>query len=96
MQTPAFLCGYAAELLPEQDELDRTLAYKQRAQREQFLEDTMAAEAEQRELFRRLEFRVTIRPAEARDLKRVGELINNGCERAVPGYLLLARLHAGR
>ena len=66
----------AADLLPEQDELDRTLAYKQRAQREQFLEDTTAAEAEQRELFRRLEFRVTIRHAEARDLKRVAELIN--------------------
>lgn len=66
----------AADLLPEQDELDRTLAYKQRAQREQFLEDTTAAEAEQRELFRRLEFRVTIRHAEARDLRRVAELIN--------------------
>lgn len=66
----------AADLLPEQDELDRTLAYKQRAEREQFLEDTTTAEAEQRELFRRLEFRVTIRHAEARDLKRVAELIN--------------------
>ena len=81
----------AADLLPEQDELDRTLAYKQRAQREQFLEDTPAAEAEQRELFRRLEFRVTIRHAEARDLKRVAELINrtnqfNMCgSRTTPG-----------
>jgi FkbH-like protein len=66
----------AADLLPEQDEMDRTLAYNQRAEREQFLEDAEAAEAEQRELFRRLDFRVTIRHAEARDLKRVAELIN--------------------
>jgi FkbH-like protein len=66
----------AADLLPEQDELDRTLAYKQRAEREQFLEDPAASAAEQRELFRRLEFRVSIRRAEARDLKRVAELIN--------------------
>jgi FkbH-like protein len=66
----------AADLLPEQDELDRTLAYKQRAEREQFLEDTEAAAAEQRELFRRLEFRVTIRRPERRELKRVAELIN--------------------
>ncbi len=66
----------AADLLPEQDEMDRTLAYKQRAEREQFLEDAEAAEAEQRELFRRLDFRVIIRHADARDLKRVAELIN--------------------
>ena len=66
----------AAELLPEQDDLDRTLVYRQRAEREQFLEDTVAAEAEQRELFRKLDFRVLIRHAEAKDLKRVAELIN--------------------
>jgi FkbH-like protein len=66
----------AADLLPEQDELDRTVAYKQRAEREQFLEDAEATAAEQRELFRRMEFRVTIRRAETRDLKRVAELIN--------------------
>jgi FkbH-like protein len=66
----------AADLLPEQDELDRTLAYKQRAQREQFLEDAETAAAEQRELFRRLEFRVSIRHPEAKELKRVAELIN--------------------
>ncbi|HEY3988176.1 MAG TPA: HAD-IIIC family phosphatase [Acidobacteriaceae bacterium] len=66
----------AADLLPEQDELDRTLAYKQRAEREQFLEDADAAAAEQRELFRRLEFRVNIRTPELRELKRVAELIN--------------------
>jgi FkbH-like protein len=66
----------AADLLPEQDELDRTLAYKQRTQREQFLEDAETAAAEQRELFRRLEFRVSIRHPEPRELKRVAELIN--------------------
>lgn len=66
----------AADLLPEQDELDRTLAYKQRAERQQFLEDPAAAAAEQRELFRRLDFRVTIRTAERKELKRVAELIN--------------------
>jgi FkbH-like protein len=66
----------AADLLPEQEELDRTLAYKQRAKREQFLEDAEAAAAEQRELFRRLEFRVSIRRPERRELKRVAELIN--------------------
>src|SRR5581483_4882622 len=81
----------AADLLPEQDEMDRTRAYKQRAEREEFLEDAEAAEAEQRELFRRLDFRVTIRHAEARDLKRVAELINrtnqfNMCgSRTTPG-----------
>ncbi|MDQ1451953.1 MAG: hypothetical protein QOK38_1819 [Acidobacteriaceae bacterium] len=66
----------AADLLPEQDEMDRTLAYKQRAEREQFLEDAEAAAAEQRELFRRLDFRVSIRRPERRELKRVAELIN--------------------
>ncbi|MFL6428700.1 MAG: HAD-IIIC family phosphatase [Acidobacteriaceae bacterium] len=70
----------AADLLPEQDELDRTLAYKQKAQREQFLgneaENAEAAAAEQRELFRRLEFRVNIRRPERKELKRVAELIN--------------------
>ena len=65
-----------ADLLPEQDELDRTLAYKQRAERQQFLEDPAAAEREQRELFRRLEFRVSIRTPERKELKRVAELIN--------------------
>ena len=62
----------AADLLPEQDELDRTLAYKQKAAREQFLdenggEDAETAAAEQRELFRRLDFRVSIRRPERRD-----------------------------
>ena len=70
----------AADLLPEQDELDRTLAYKQKAQREQFLENEVenaeAAAAEQRELFRRLDFRVNIRRPERKELKRVAELIN--------------------
>ena len=66
----------AADLLPEQDEMDRTLAYKQRAERQQFLEDPEAAAAEQRELFRRLEFRVAIRTPERKELKRVAELIN--------------------
>lgn len=65
-----------ADLLPEQDELDRTLAYRQREERQQFLEDPDAAAAEQRELFRRLEFRVNIRRPEPRELKRVAELIN--------------------
>lgn len=65
-----------AELLPEQEEIDRTLAYKQRAERQEFLEDPAAAAQEQRELFRRLEFRVGIRTPERKELKRVAELIN--------------------
>lgn len=65
-----------AELLPEQDELDRTLAYKQREQRQSFLEDPETAEAEQRELFRKMELTVTIRVAQQKELKRVAELIN--------------------
>jgi FkbH-like protein len=69
-----------ADLLPEPDELDRTLAYKQKAEREQFLEnggeDAEAAAAEQRDLFRRLDFRVSIRRPERKELKRVTELIN--------------------
>ncbi len=65
-----------AELLPEQDEMDRTLAYKQREQRQSFLEDPETAAAEQRELFRRMQLTVTIRLAQAKELKRVAELIN--------------------
>ena len=65
-----------AELLPEQDELDRTLAYKQREQRQSFLEDPETAAAEQRELFRKMKLTVTIRLAHAKELKRVAELIN--------------------
>ncbi len=66
----------AADLLPQQDELDRTLAYKQKAEREQFLENAEAVAAEQRELFRRLDFRLSIRQPERKELKRVAELIN--------------------
>ena len=65
-----------AELLPEQDELDRTLAYKQREQRQSFLEDPETAAAEQRELFRKMKLTVTIRIAQQKELKRVAELIN--------------------
>jgi FkbH-like protein len=70
----------AADFLPEQDELDRTLAYRQKAEREQFLEnergDAEEAAAEQLDFFRRLDFRVSIRRAERKELKRVAELIN--------------------
>ena len=65
-----------AELLPEQDELDRTLAYKQREQRQSFLEDPETAAAEQRELFRKMQLTVTIRLSQTKELKRVAELIN--------------------
>jgi len=65
-----------AEFLPEQDEIDRTLAYKQREQRQRFLEDPEEVAAEQRELFRKLKLKVTIRPAGQKELKRVAELIN--------------------
>ena len=65
-----------AELLPEQDELDRTLAYKQREQRQSFLEDPETTAAEQRELFRKMKLTVTIRLAQTKELKRVAELIN--------------------
>ena len=65
-----------SELLPEQEELDRTLAYKQREQRQSFLEDPETAAAEQRELFRKMQLTVTIRLAQRKELKRVTELIN--------------------
>ena len=69
---PALLAGF----LPEQDEIDRTLAYKQRAQRERFLEDHEMLADKQREFFRGLKLTLTIRSAEHKDLKRVVELIN--------------------
>jgi FkbH-like protein len=65
-----------AEMLPEPDEMDRTLAYKQREERMRFLEDTEAVAAEQRELFRKLNLKLTIRAAAAKELRRVAELIN--------------------
>jgi FkbH-like protein len=65
-----------AKLLPEQDEIDRTLAYKQRAQREGFLADRERLEDKEREFFRGLKLTLTIRSAEPRELKRVVELIN--------------------
>ena len=65
-----------ADMLPEQDELDRTLAYKQREERQKFLEDPAAAAAEQLDMFRKLKLQVTIRSAGAKELKRVAELVN--------------------
>lgn len=65
-----------AHMLPEQSETDRTLAYKQREQRQEFLEQAGQEEIVQQDLFRNLGLTVSIRPAERKELKRVVELIN--------------------
>ncbi len=64
-----------AHMLPEQSETDRTLAYKQREQRERFLNPEQENFARE-ELFRKLELSLSIRPAEIKELQRVVELIN--------------------
>ena len=65
-----------SRMLPEQTEMDRTLAYRQREQREKFLGSEQEAAVDEKELFRRLELKVELRPAGAKELARVAELIN--------------------
>jgi FkbH-like protein len=65
-----------AHMLPEQSETDRTLAYKQREQRESFLNLQNDTEFEREELFHKLDLSLSIRPARFKELKRVTELIN--------------------
>lgn len=64
-----------ARVLPTQGETDRTQFYKQREQRQSFL-DAQAEQEDQAKLFEKLGLHATIRRAAAADLKRVAELIN--------------------
>jgi FkbH-like protein len=65
-----------AKLLPEPDEFDRTLTYKQNEKRRQFLEDPGREAAETRQLYCQINLKMTIRSARLKDLKRLAELIN--------------------
>jgi FkbH-like protein len=65
-----------AHILPEQSETDRTVAYKQRDQRQKFLDQEEQGEVRQHDLFAKLGLTVSIHPAERKELKRVTELIN--------------------
>lgn len=67
-------------LLNENPEGDRTLAYKQREEREQFLNDhshpVEDKTSDDGEALAKLQLRLTIRRAEHKELSRVAELIN--------------------
>ena len=65
-----------SQFLPSQGETDRTQFYKQKEQRDTFI-NTVADEAQdQGALFAKLGITVTVREARKADLKRVAELIN--------------------
>jgi FkbH-like protein len=64
-----------ADLLPEQDEADRTQQYRERGLRDQFLA-TVAPEVDPVAMFAQLGLRMTLREARRSDFKRVVELIN--------------------
>ena len=83
--------GIVANILAESAEGDRTLAYKQKGQRERFLAeaapdsalvemlgvDTSSAhDQSEAEALKKLKLQLSIRLAERRELKRVSELIN--------------------
>lgn len=65
-----------ASLLPENTEGDRTLAYRQRADREQFLSEQTIAEKDESEALAKLKLRLKMRRAGRKELPRVAELIN--------------------
>jgi FkbH-like protein len=69
-----------ASILPENTEGDRTLTYKQREERELFLEQysTGAADAgtDDAEALAKLHLQLTVTTANKKDLRRVSELIN--------------------
>ena len=65
-----------AQLLVEEPEMDRTKMYRERAERQKYIEDTTQATSDERDLFKQLDIRLTVRRAAAKDLKRVAELIN--------------------
>jgi FkbH-like protein len=64
-----------AKALPAGGE-DRTQFYKQREQRQSFLESDASNREDQAKLFEKLGIAITIRPAKPADFKRVAELIN--------------------
>ena len=87
-----------SQTLSAQGETDRTQFYKQKEQRDSFLQTQTAVVEDQGALFEKLGIIVTVRDAKKADLKRVAELINrtnqfNTCgsrtsvnECSVPGW----------
>jgi FkbH-like protein len=70
------LMGLWANYLSSAGETDRTQFYKQREQRQAFLETQEQSDADQAELFGKLGITVHVREAAKPDFKRVAELIN--------------------
>lgn len=65
-----------ASLLETHPEMDRTLLYRQREERQRFLQSEEAAVHDTAEMFKDLGLKVHIHPARESDLKRAAELIN--------------------
>ncbi len=65
-----------ASMLPDQEDADRTEAYKQRESREQFLESVKMPAQDEEILFAQLGLHATVRRAGSKDHNRVAELIN--------------------
>lgn len=65
-----------ARLLEQDQEMDRTLMYKQREERKAFVKEDVASEEERTAMFGSLDLKLTIRQARPQDLKRIAELIN--------------------
>lgn len=70
------LFGLWASLLETHPEMDRTLLYRQREERQAFLQSEEAAVQDTAAMFANLDLRLHIRRALPPDLKRVVELIN--------------------
>lgn len=70
------LLGLWSSLLETNPEMDRTLLYRQREERQAFLQSEENAVHDTAAMFKNLELRVDIRRAQPPDLKRVVELIN--------------------
>lgn len=65
-----------SRVLSSQGETDRTQFYKQKEQRDSFLQSQTSVVEDQGALFSQLGLKVTVRDAKNGDLKRVAELIN--------------------
>jgi FkbH-like protein len=65
-----------SQYLSTQGETDRTQFYKQKEQRDSFLENQAAVVEDQGALFEKLGITVAVRDAKKSDIKRVAELIN--------------------
>jgi len=70
------LLGRWASLLETHPEMDRTLLYRQREERQQFLQAEEGSVCDPGEMFKNLELKVHIHPARQTDVRRVTELIN--------------------